>query len=138
MLSTPGQRADCGESAAADMKHRHRVHPHSPAFQPRALGHETGCVHDAPVVKNGSLGKSGGPGRVLDLHRIVWPHVRELLRWASRPDENAPVRETNDLPQIGEICSDLREDGRHVVAPVLLKIKESQCARLPQHIREFL
>src|SRR2546426_10572861 len=49
-----------------------------------------------------------------------------------------PIREANYLPQVGEICSGLCEDCCHVVAPVLLKIKESQRPRLPQHIREFL
>ncbi len=60
------------------MKHRHRVHPHSSTFQPRTLGHETGCVRDAPVVKDGPLRESGGPRGVLDLNRVIWSHVGEL------------------------------------------------------------
>jgi hypothetical protein len=83
--------------ATRRVEQRHRVDPHVTRFSLQDLRVEPCVVGDPPVAQDGALGEAGGSRRVLDLHLVVRPDLRQPLGRRSRPGEGRPVRQCDRL-----------------------------------------
>ena len=115
------------------MEHWHEVERGLACARAIAAVAEAGVVGDAAVVQHRAFGKTRGAGRVLDLHRIGWLHVRQLDGGVLARIERGRVFEVDHLTERRDPACDLRSDLRHRIAAVLTDDEQASRARLLKH-----
>ena len=137
MLRARVYRSERVQNTPSRVKHGHAVNPSCTRRDVQAIHGERSVVRDAPVMEQRSLGEPGGPGGVLDLHRIVGRDRRQRPLALAGSDEVVPVGERDQLAQLREVPTDRLDRSGHRVAAILRREEQPGGAGLAEHVLEL-